>query len=80
MSRASEDFLGELHHLAACQIRELMQSDDPRDIKDGINMALKFLRDNNITATLDASAPMADIERMLPTASELEKLMTMTPD
>ena len=80
MSRASEEYLGQLHGLVAMQIMELMQSENPRDVKDGIAMGLKFLKDNNITATLDASAPMNDIKQMLPSADELEKLMSMTPD
>jgi hypothetical protein len=49
-------------------------------VKEGVALGLKFLKDNNITATVEASAPMADIKSMLPSADELEKLMSMTPD
>ena len=59
---------------------EMMQSENPRDVKEGVALGLKFLKDNNITATVEASAPMADIKSMLPSADELEKLMSMTPD
>ena len=62
------------------QIMEMMQSENPRDVKEGVALGLKFLKDNNITATVEASAPMADIKSMLPSAEELEKLMSMTPD
>ena len=62
------------------QIMEMMQSENPRDVKEGVALGLKFLKDNNITATVEASAPMADIKSMLPSADELEKLMSMTPD
>lgn len=80
MSRASEEYLAQLHGLVAMQIMEMMQSENPRDVKEGVALGLKFLKDNNITATVEASAPMADIKSMLPSADELEKLMSMTPD
>ena len=57
-----------------------MQSDNPRDRKDAIMMGIKFLKDNNISASIDAAPALADISTKLPSASELEKLMTMTPD
>lgn len=80
MSRASEEYLAQLHGLVAMQIMEMMQSENPRDVKEGVALGLKFLKDNNITATVEASAPMTDIKSMLPSADELEKLMSMTPD
>ena len=40
------------------QIMEMMQSENPRDVKEGVALGLKFLKDNNITATVEASAPM----------------------
>ena len=40
----------------------------------------KFLKDNNITTTIDASPDMGHIQSLLPKADELERLMTMTPD
>ena len=55
-------------------------SDDPRDIKAGIDAGLKFLKDNSITATVENSTPIAQIKDLLPSKDELEKLMTMTPD
>jgi hypothetical protein len=80
MSRASEDFLSSLHGLVGEQIKQLLLSEDPRDIKMGIDAGLKFLKDNSITATVDNSAPIAQIKDLLPTKDELEALMTMTPD
>jgi hypothetical protein len=80
VSRASEDLLAALHGLVGENIKQLLLSDDPRDIRDGISLGLKFLKDNNITATLDASTPLADIQAALPSAEELERLMTLTPD
>ena len=80
MSRSSEDFLSSLHGLVGEQIKTLLLSDDPRDIKMGIDAGLKFLKDNNITATVDNSTPIAQIKDLLPTKDELEALMHMTTD
>ena len=80
MSRCSEDQLAHLHGLVGEQIAELMQSENPRDRKDAIMMGIKFLKDNNISASIDAAPALADISTKLPSASELEKLMTMTPE
>ena len=46
----------------------------------GIDAGLKFLKDNSITATVDNSAPIAQIKDLLPTKDELEALMHMSPD
>ena len=47
---------------------------------NAVDRAMKFLKDNMITATVESSTPLAQITQNLPTADELEKLMTMTPD
>ena len=39
-----------------------------------------MLKDNSITAQIDASTPLSDIQNLMPKAEELEQLMTMTPD
>ena len=80
MSRATEEFLASIHGLVATQIRELLQSPDPRDVKEGIAMGMKFLRDNQITATVDTSPDLSSLNALMPTTEELEKLMTATPN
>ena len=80
MSRASEDFLAQIHGLVGASIKEMLQSDDPRERLAGIQAGMRFLKDNNITATVEASVPLQEIHQALPTAEELEKLMMMTPD
>ncbi|MAB74944.1 MAG: hypothetical protein CMO47_00575 [Verrucomicrobiales bacterium] len=80
MSRATEEFLAGIHGLVATQIRELLQSPDPRDVKEGIAMGMKFLRDNSITATVDTSPDLSSLNALMPTTEELEKLMTATPN
>ena len=80
MSRSTEDFLAGLHGLVGEKIRHLLLSEDPRDVREGISMGMKFLKDNNITTTIDASPDMGLIQQALPDADELERLMTLTPD
>ena len=80
MSRASEELLAQIHGLVGQEIVSLLHSDDPRERIAGLDRAMKFLKDNQITATLEASVPLQDIQAQLPTAEELEKLMMMTPD
>ena len=80
MSRASEALLAQIHGLVGQEIVSLLHSDDPRERIAGLDRAMKFLKDNQITATLEASVPLQDIQAQLPTAEELEKLMLMTPD
>ena len=80
MTRASEDFLGSIHALVGEEIRDMLQDMDPRQRREGVQLALKFLKDNNITAQIEASEPLANIASSLPSAAELEKLMTMTPE
>ena len=80
MTRASEDFLGSIHALVSQEIRDMLTDVDPRQRREGVQLALKFLKDNNITATVDNSAPIAQIKDLLPTKDELEALMHMTTD
>ena len=80
MTRASEDFLGSIHALVGEEIQCMLQDVDPRQRREGVQLALKFLKDNNITAQIEASEPLSNIASSLPSAAELEKLMSMTPD
>ena len=80
MARCSEDQLAQLHGLVGDTIADLMQSENPRDRKDAVAMAIKFLKDNDISATLESSPALNRIEKELPSVAELEKLMTQTPN
>ena len=73
MSRASEALLAQIHGLVGQEIVSLLHSDDPRERIAGLDRAMRFLKDNNIT-------PIQEIRAALPTHEELERLMTMTPD
>ena len=80
MGRASEDFLGELHGLVAKANCRLNEFGGPQRSNQSELDLLKMLKDNSITAQIDASTPLSDIQNLMPKAEELEKLMTMTPD
>jgi hypothetical protein len=80
MSRASEALLAQIHGLVGQEIVSLLHSDDPRERIAGLDRAMRFLKDNNITSTIDASVPIQQIQSALPSHEELERLMTMTPD
>jgi hypothetical protein len=82
MPRASEDSLAEIHRMVADGIRQLVQSDDPAEHERGLAMAMRFLKDNSITATPrnDGIASLKEtIKAKLPTAEELDKLMRLSP-
>lgn len=80
MSRASEALLAQIHGLVGAEIVSLLHSDDPRERIAGLDRAMKFLKDNNITSVVEASVPLQQIQEAMPTAEELERLMQMTPD
>ena len=80
MSRASEDLLAQLHGLVGFELIEQLQSEDPKTRIAAVDRAMRFLKDNNITSSVEASVPLQTIQANPPTADELEKLMTMTPD
>ena len=80
MTRASEDFLGSIHALVGEEIRDMLQDVDPRQRREGVQLALKFLKENNITVQIETREPLANIASSLPSAAELEKLMSMTPE
>ena len=68
MSKAPEKVLSDLHGMLATVLGEQMKMTD----EDGkvnaavLNQVRQFLKDNNITSTLD-SKPMADLVDSLPT-------------
>ena len=83
MARASDDLLGDLHGMVAREIKGMLGSDDPQERDKGLQLALRMLKDNNITAT-EANPPMAalkaSVQAKLPTPDELNRLMRLSPD
>lgn len=79
MSRASEEVLAQLHGMIGEELIGALQSDCPRERMAAVDRALKFLKDNNITASIQAAPDLERIRDSLPTAEDLERLMKMTP-
>ena len=81
MARASEEILANIHSMVANGIKELIHSEDPREMQRGLELGLKFLKDNNITTRVEASEPtrsLADVVHKT-TPEDLERLMRLTP-
>ena len=51
MSRASEDFLGQIHAMVGQEISDMLNDPDPRQRLNGVNYALKYLKDNGAHRT-----------------------------
>lgn len=61
---ASEGALGELHHIVALVLKQRLQDGELCTAAD-INAAIKFLKDNNITATREANKALGELEEEL---------------
>ncbi|WAX24165.1 terminase small subunit [Xanthomonas phage P4] len=73
---ASEGALGALHELVARALMERIQNGELCTAAD-INAAIKFLKDNNITATREANKALGELEDELgkhspPQADDIE--------
>ena len=81
--RASEDFLALLHQEVARKLHEMIASEDPKEAQAALSQAIKFLKDNAITATVETKEldTLSEATRdKLPTMEELERMMQLTPD
>jgi hypothetical protein len=68
--------------MVADGIKALVNSDDPGEHERGLSMAMRFLKDNGISATPrnDGIASLKEtIKAKLPTAEELDRLMRLSP-
>ena len=73
---ASEGALGALHELVAMVLKERLANGELCTAAD-INAAIKFLKDNNITATREANKALGELEdelgkHSLPQADDTE--------
>lgn len=73
---ASEGALGALHELVATVLKERLANGEMCTAAD-INAAIKFLKDNNITATREANKALGELEdelgkHSLPQADDTE--------
>lgn len=70
--KAGQHQLDELHGLVAENVKALLGSSElPVKVK-GIELAMRFLKDNNITVNSVIPARVEEIRDMLPSAEELE--------
>jgi hypothetical protein len=76
---ASESKLSAMHNTIAENINTLIEDQDPRIKLQALKLGIQFLKDNRITATSEAEPRLNDIVSKIPTAEELEKLMSLTP-
>lgn len=60
MSKASEDQLAELHAIVAAKLKRMVQ--DPDATAQDIAQAIKFLKDNNVSADIGFSKPLQDLK------------------
>lgn len=77
--RASEDSMANLHGQTAHEIARFLKYGTPRLKLATIDKAIKFLKDNSITTTIQSKS-LKRVEDALPSVEELEKLMRLTPD
>jgi hypothetical protein len=61
---ASEGALGELHSIVATVLKQRLQDGELCTAAD-VNAAIKFLKDNNITATREANKALGELEEEL---------------
>lgn len=61
---ATEGALGELHSIVATVLKQRLQDGDLCTAAD-INAAIKFLKDNNISATREANKALGELEEEL---------------
>ena len=59
----------------------MIASEDPREAQAALSQAIKFLKDNAITATVENKDLLSEATKeKLPTMEELERMMQLTPD
>lgn len=68
MATATESELGSLHEIVATVLKDRLQNGELCTAAD-INAAIKFLKDNNITATREASKALGELEDELKNTS-----------
>lgn len=61
---ATEGALGELHYIVADVLKQRLQDGELCTAAD-INAAIKFLKDNNITASREANKALGELEQEL---------------
>lgn len=69
-TRASEDLLGKLHETVAKRLLEAIK--DPECSPAVFQAAIKFLKDNQIEAVIEAGSPLHDLFKGMPDFMDTE--------
>ena len=67
--KAGEDLLNGLHQMVAQKLIRMVN--DPEATVQDINAAIKFLKDNDVTADITYSKPLAALETEVTSVGEL---------
>ena len=71
--KAGEDLLNGLHQMVAQKLIRMVN--DPVATVQDINAAIKFLKDNNVTADITYNKPLAALETEVTSVGELPFIM-----
>jgi len=67
--KANNDEMNELHQMVAQKLKRMLS--DPECTVQDINAAIKFLKDNNVTADIEYSQPLQMLEQEVTPVGEL---------
>jgi hypothetical protein len=78
---ADDETMGDLHGVAAHELKRLMTYGNVRTKLAAISLTVKFLKDNHILTTVKKGGknPGSKALDALPSVEELERLMRLTP-
>ena len=68
--KANNDEMNELHQMVAQKLKRMLS--DPECTVQDINAAIKFLKDNNVTADIEYSKPLQMLEQEVTPVGELQ--------
>ena len=77
--KAGRQALDALHSKVASEIKHLLEHGDLRVRTKGIELALKFLKDNNVTENSIIPVRVEDVRSSLPSVEELERTERLLP-
>jgi len=67
--KANNDEMNELHQMVAQKLKRMLS--DPECTVQDINAAIKFLKDNNVTADIEYSQPLQMLEQEITPVGQL---------
>lgn len=71
--KGTEEKLSELHGIVAEKITAMVKSSGPEDFK-ALEVALRFLKDNNIKADMETSTMLSELEEAMNTKVNISTL------